>query len=85
VGFRRVITPGDFFMFGGGNKVKVSDSVLQKVKVAAGIIGCSVDEFIERALESEAEKVMASTSNKEPSAAEVEEIANQLKGLGYLE
>jgi hypothetical protein len=72
-------------MFGGGNKIKVSDSVLQKIKVAAGILGCSVDEFIERALESEAEKVMASTSNKEPSAAEVEEIANQLKGLGYLE
>jgi len=72
-------------MFGGGNKIKLSDAVLQKVKVAAGILGCSVEEFVERALEGEAEKVMASTSNKEPTAAEVEEIANQLKGLGYLE
>ena len=72
-------------MFGGGNKVKLSDTVMQKAKVAAGIIGCSVDEFVERAVENEAERTMAQTSNKEPSKEEVDEIAKQLQGLGYLE
>lgn len=72
-------------MFGGGNKVKLSDTVMQKAKVAAGILGCSVDEFVERAVENEAERTMAQTSNKEPSKEEVDEIAKQLQGLGYLE
>jgi hypothetical protein len=72
-------------MFGGGNKVKLSDTVMQKAKVAAGILGCSVDEFVERAVETEAERTMAQTSNKEPSKEEVDEIAKQLQGLGYLE
>ena len=72
-------------MFGGGNKIKLSDSVMQKAKVAAGILGCSVEEFVERAVENEAERTMAQTSNKEPSKEEVDEIAKQLQGLGYLE
>ena len=72
-------------MFGSGNKIKLSDTTLQKAKVAAGILGCSVEEFVERAIETEAERVMAQTSNKEPSKEEVDEIAKQLQGLGYLE
>jgi len=72
-------------MFGSGNKVKLSDTVLQKAKVAAGILGCTLEEFVERAVENEAEKTMAQTSSKEPTKAEVDEIAKQLQGLGYLE
>jgi hypothetical protein len=72
-------------MFGGGNKIKVSDTLFQKLKVAAGLVGCTVEELVERTLEREAERVMSETSNREPSAADVEDIANKLKGLGYLE
>jgi hypothetical protein len=73
-------------MFGsGGKKITLDESIYQKAKIAAGIIGCSVDEFIVKVLERESDKVMATTSNQNPSAAEVDEIANQLKGLGYLE
>jgi hypothetical protein len=69
-----------------GKKLKISKTVLEKVTLAASIAGCaSVDEFAERALLTEAERVIASTAKREASAAEVEEITNQLKGLGYLE
>ncbi len=67
-------------------KLKVSDLVIEKIKVAAAIVGCSsIEEFAERALLAEAERVIASTSKREASAQEVEDITNQLKGLGYLE
>ena len=67
-------------------KLKISQVVIEKIKVAAAIAGCaSIDEFAERALLAEADRVIASTSKREASAAEVEEITNQLKGLGYLE
>jgi Cdc6-like AAA superfamily ATPase len=72
-------------MFGGGNKIKLEDTLFQKVKVAAGILGCTIEEFVERTLERETEQVMAQTSSQQASQAEVEEIANRLKGLGYLE
>jgi uncharacterized protein (DUF1778 family) len=69
-----------------GKNLKVSKLVLEKLALAASIAGCSsVDEFAERALLNEAERVIASTAKREASAAEVEEITNQLKGLGYLE
>jgi hypothetical protein len=67
-------------------KIKVSQIVIDKITVAASIAGCaSVEEFAERALLAEAERVIASTSKREASAQEVEDITNQLKGLGYLE
>lgn len=67
-------------------KLKISDTVIEKVKVAASIVGCSTpEEFAERILLAESEKVIASTSKKEASAQEVEDITNQLRGLGYLE
>jgi hypothetical protein len=70
---------------GGGEKVKVSKTLFDKLGVAAGILGCTVEEFVERTLTNETQKVIAKTGNKEVSAKEVEEISNQLKGLGYLE
>lgn len=73
-------------MFGGsGTKIKLSDTLYQKVRVAAGILGCTIEEFIDQELEGAAERVMSQTSNREPSEADVEDIANKLKGLGYLE
>jgi hypothetical protein len=73
------------FGSGKGKKVTLEDGVLEKVRVAATILGCSSEEFIAQAVEREAERVIAQTGSKEPTAAEVEEIAQQLKGLGYLE
>ncbi len=72
-------------MFGSGNKVKLSDTALQKAKVAAGILGCTLEEFVERAVETEADKTISQTGSKEPTKEEVDEIAKQLQGLGYLE
>ena len=73
-------------MFGSGkNKFSVDDVVYQKVKVAAGILGCSLDEFVAKALEQECDRVLSQGSNQSPSAADVDQIAEQLKGLGYLE
>jgi hypothetical protein len=73
-------------MFGGsGKKIVLDETVMQKAKVAAGIVGCTVEEFVARVVEKEAERTIAQTSNPNPTAAEVDQIANQLKGLGYLE
>ncbi len=69
----------------GSNKLKISDAVLEKVRVAAQILGCSIDEFAEKALSGESDKVLAKTASKEVSAKDVEDISNKLKGLGYLE
>ncbi|MDZ4786409.1 MAG: hypothetical protein SGJ02_10075 [bacterium] len=68
-------------------KIKVSKHLLDKLKVASEIIGCSsVDEFVERTLAAEADRVIASTGKRTAATdKEVEEITNQLKGLGYLE
>lgn len=60
--------------------------VIEKIKVASEIMGCaSMEEFAEKTLLAEANKVIASTAKKEVSKQEVEDITNQLKGLGYLE
>ena len=73
-------------IFSSKNKILVSQAALDKITVAAAIVGCSsVEEFVERALIAEADRVIASTSKREASAQEVEDITNQLKGLGYLE
>lgn len=46
-------------MFGGGNRVRVSDSVLRKVRLAAEFLGLTVEEFIERSLNREAERALS--------------------------
>jgi methylmalonyl-CoA mutase cobalamin-binding subunit len=73
------------FGSGGKGKIKVDDTVLRKVRVAASLLGCSEDEFIARALEEKADQVVGQSGSKQPTQAEVDEIAQQLKGLGYLE
>lgn len=55
-------------MFRSGNKVRIKDSVLRKVRIATEILGCTVEEFVERAAEREAEKALSLMSNREPIA-----------------
>ena len=71
-----------------GPKVKIRSALYEKLKEAAAIIGCSsVEEFAERVLEAESTKVIAQRKKSAGSAseAEVQKIADKLKGLGYLE
>lgn len=69
-----------------GYKLKLSAELAEKLRVAAQIAGAaSTEEFAVRILETEVERVLASTGKKEASPEEVEDIANKLKGLGYLE
>lgn len=53
-------------MFRNGNKVRIKDSVFRKVRIAAEIAGCTVEEFVERAAEKEAEKALSLMSRREP-------------------
>ncbi len=69
-----------------GPKIKISKTLLGKLKAAAETSGCaSVQEFAERVLEREADKILSRAGKNELSEKEVEDIANKLKGLGYLE
>jgi hypothetical protein len=54
-------------MFRGGKKVRVSDSVLRKVRRAAEFLGCTAEEFIERALERESEMALSLSTRREAS------------------
>ncbi len=73
-------------MFGKGKKISVPSTLYSKLEKVSAVQGCtSVDEYVERILENEAERVLASQEGAEISAAEVESIASKLKGLGYLE
>ena len=53
-------------MFRNGNKVRIKDSVFRKVRIAAEIAGCTVEEFVERAAETEAEKALSLMSRRDP-------------------
>jgi hypothetical protein len=68
-------------------KIKVRKALLDKLQRAAEVSGCvSLEEFVEKILESEADRILLERSGKEGvSAQEVEDIANKLKGLGYLD
>ena len=68
-------------------KITLEKHVYDKVRVAAELSGCtSVDEFVVQLLEREADAVItAKSSNKNVSDAEIDEISQKLKGLGYLE
>ena len=67
-------------------KIKLSKRVFDKVRIAAKMSGsASVEEFVESLLEKEADRIMTSGSNSSLSSQEADEIANSMKGLGYLE
>ena len=68
------------------SKIKLEKSVYDKARIASEMAGCSsIEEFVERAVLAEAEKVLLQSNNKSVSEDDVEQITNQLKGLGYLE
>ena len=70
----------------GSNSVKVSKELMEKLKVAAELMGCSsVAELVETILTEEVDKVLTQSASKAASNKEVEDITNKLKGLGYLE
>ena len=68
------------------SKIKLEKSVYEKAQVAAEMAGCaSIEEFVERAVIAEADRVLLQNNSKSVSDEDVEQITNQLKGLGYLE
>lgn len=70
-----------------GKKIKLSDPAYEKAKVAAEIAGASsLEEFIERIVVKESDRLISSTGkNREVSKEEADAIAKQMAGLGYLE
>ncbi len=69
-----------------GPKIKISKELYEKLLEASKILGCtSVDEYAEQVLAREAENALAQSSGGNISSAEAADIANKLKGLGYLE
>ena len=67
-------------------KIKLSKVVYDKARRAAELSGCStIEEYIEKIVERDADRVLSQSGNKTVSQEEVDNIANQLKGLGYLE
>ena len=67
-------------------KIKISKELYEKVKLAADSLGCaSVEEFVSGILEREIEELLAQAGKDDASPEEIEDIANKLKGLGYLE
>ena len=53
-------------MFRNGNRVRIKDSVYRKVRIAAEMVGCTVEEFVERAAEKEAEKALSLMTRGDP-------------------
>jgi hypothetical protein len=69
-----------------GPKVKFSADLWEKITLAAKIKSCaSPEELVEQLVAVEVDRILQSAGKKAPTEAEVEDIANRLKGLGYLD
>ena len=67
-------------------KITVSDATMELISKAVEISGASsVDEFAEQVLSKEATKIISQAGKGDVSQSEIDDIANKLKGLGYLE
>lgn len=66
-------------------KVKIRRVLMDKLAAAAEVMGCTVEELVDQVLEREVDRVLSKSGRSEVSQAEVDDIANKLKGLGYLE
>ena len=67
-------------------KINVSDATMELISKAVEISGASsVDEFAEQILSKEAERIINQAGKGDVSQQEIDDIANKLKGLGYLE
>ena len=70
----------------GRKKVKINQGLYSRLEKIAVMQGCSsADEFVERVLENEMDRLNAAQDGPEMTAQEIESIASKLKGLGYLE
>lgn len=69
-----------------GPKLKIEKTLYEKIKLAAEVLGCaSPEEFAEKVLETEADKVLQQSAKENISKDEIDDITNKLKGLGYLD
>lgn len=67
-------------------KVTLTKDTFERIKLAAEVVGASsVEEFVEKTLLSEADRILREAGKGNISDAEVDDIANKLKGLGYIE
>jgi hypothetical protein len=66
-------------------KIKIRRVLMDKLTAAAETLGCTVEELVDQVLEKEVDRVLSKSGRSEVSQAEVDDIANKLKGLGYLE
>jgi len=67
-------------------KIRIQKALFEKLKSAAEIRGASsLEEFVERILEGEADRILRTAGKAPVTEKEVEDIANKMKGLGYLE
>ena len=67
-------------------KLSLSDATMDLIAKAAEISGASsVYEFAEQVLSTEAQKIISQAGKGDVSQDEIDDIANKLKGLGYLE
>ena len=65
-----------------GNRIKLDDDLLEKVKKCAVLAGySSPDEFVIHVLEKEVAAILGSGAESEDE----EEVRKRLKGLGYIE
>jgi hypothetical protein len=62
-------------MFRQGNKIKISDTLYRKIRLAAEIRGCPVEDFIENALQKEAERTITLSRRPDDIPSEIEETA----------
>ena len=71
-----------------GPKLKINKPLYDKVCEAAKLLGCStVTEYVEKVLEGDTARVFSQSIKKGSSAsqAEIQDLKNKLKGLGYIE
>ena len=67
-------------------KINVSDATLELINKAVEISGASsVDEFAEQILSKESSRIINQAGKGDVTQDQSDEIANKLKGLGYLE
>ena len=67
-------------------KVTISADLMSRLKQVAELVGCSsVEEYVERVLTAETDKILNGVNVAELAQGDVDAIAKKLKGLGYLE
>ena len=76
------VAKGESAMFRGGTKIRVSDSVLRKVRHAAEFLGCTVEDFIESTLQREAERTISITARREVGQYDHDTFEEKPKELG---